>query len=253
MSLNVVMERLKIEAVKEANALNPIRKGVYIPVKQDSVSVLMARLLESLIEGEDTYAFAFAKELSHREGKDNIYATLLDISFTHANLLLLNISNRATYLCASEQHRRPVKSDEVCLMYIINMLCKTVRTDDAVQVYKVASHSFDHDIKHARDTYWNKTTTELQTLAEDERLPIPQRIIALQYLYGVDVDECLESGYLKHFKPYRSVSSLWLDSSLHLTEKDVQLQVLLQLGYMNYRKPPMIGLALSLKKPIDNK
>lgn len=137
MNMLTVMERLKVEAVKEANALNPTRKGVYIEVKSESVSALHAKLKECLIEGDEVSAFAFAMELSQRCGKALIYSALLELSFTHANSLLLNISNRATYLCANEQHRRPVKSHEVCLMYVISLLCKTVRTDDAIQDIKL--------------------------------------------------------------------------------------------------------------------
>lgn len=247
MSLHVVTERLKVEAVKEANALNPTRKGAYIDVKSDSVSALHAKLKECLIEGDEVSAFAFAMELSHRHGEPFIYATLFGFSFTHANSILLNISNRATYLCANEQHRRPVKSHEVCLMYVINILCKTVRTDDAVQRYKVASHSFDQSITHTRDTYWNKSLTELQTLAEDKRLPIPQRIIALQYIYGVDINDVHDRQWLANFKPYKGLPALWFDTCLLLTEDNTQLQVLLQLGYMYYKKAPMIGLPLTLK------
>ena len=135
-------------------------------------------------------------------------------------------------------------------MYVINILCKTVKVDDAVQSYKFASESFDQSIKHTRDSYWNKSLRVLQKLAEDESLPIPKRIIALQYLYGVEIEDIL-SGDAKYYKAYVGNPEQWFDVSLVLAQKDVQLQILIQLGYIYYKRSPMIGLALTLKKPID--
>lgn len=253
MSVLVVMERLKVEAVKEANALNPTRKGVYVAINAGvSSEELREKLIACLIEGDDISAYAFASKLASVHGNNYIYWFLFHVSITHANPLLLNISNRASYLCAEEQHRRPVKSHEVCLMYVLNILCKTVKTNDAIETYKFASESFDQNIKHARDSYWNKSLRVLQKLAEDKRLPIPQRIIALQYLYGVEQEDIL-SGDTKHYKAYVGNPEQWFDVSLVLAQKDVQLQILIQLAYTCYKRSSMIGLSLALKKTVDKK
>ena len=253
MSLNIVMERLKVESVKAANALNPTRKGAYIIIPaNETTSKLHADFISCLISGDDKSAFAFISAIAKKHGKKYAYWVLFDLCFTHANSFHLHPLVKVAYLCAEEQNRRPVKSFEVCVMYCIDILCNIISDGEAIEKYKFIAESAEQDIKHARDTYWNHSHTKLMGLALSKHLPIPQRVIALRYIYGVEIDEVLGDTYTKEFKPYPGSPDLWFDISLELADGNPYLQILLQLGYMYYRKSPMMGLSLLLKKAVDN-
>lgn len=96
--------------------------------------------------------------------------------------------NKIIYLCADEQKRNQIKTEEICGYYVhaLQESCKGQEKNWERTLNSYASQLLP--VTHARHTYWNHSQDKLTYIALDPTIVIDQRIIALQYLYGVDED-----------------------------------------------------------------
>lgn len=110
------------------------------------------------------------------------------LAFRRYNLKHAYDFNKIIYLCSVEQNRKQIKTDEICGYYIhaLQESCKGSEKNWERTLNAYASEFMV--IGHARHTYWNHSDERLEYIALDPTNRIEQRIIALQYLYGVDED-----------------------------------------------------------------
>lgn len=131
------------------------------------------------------YTKDFPRGLDERKKYFNSAASL---AFQRYDLKHAYDFNKIIYLCSTEQKRNQIKTEEICGYYVhaLQESCKGSEKNWERTLNAYSNQTLP--VTHARHTYWNHSDEKLTYIALDPTIRIEQRIIALQYLYGVDED-----------------------------------------------------------------
>lgn len=175
------------------------------------------------------------------EERRKFFANQASLAFKGYELKYAYDFNKIIYLCSDEQKRNQIKTEEICGYYVhtLQESCKGQEKN-----WERTLNAYSDPlliINHARRTYWNHSNERLGYIALDPSKLIEQRIIALQYLYGVDEETHKLTPY--YFVREGSVEK-WAEVSRVIAGYNDDLKWVITLCEGMTYLPSMIGISL---------